>query len=57
MRDTARKESSELSRAVADTQNRTLLELVIDVLKGLEVHRQPSPSSGFRSAADGATES
>jgi hypothetical protein len=57
MRDTARNESSELSRAVADTQNRTLLELVIDVLKGLEVHRKPSPSSGFLHTGDGATES
>ena len=57
MRDTVRNESSELSRAVADTQNRTLLELVIDVLKGLEVHRQTGPSNGFLPAADGATES
>jgi hypothetical protein len=57
MKGTVRNESSELSRTVADTQNRTLFELVIEVLKGLEVHRQPSPSSGFLHAGDGATES
>jgi hypothetical protein len=57
MRGTVRNESSELSRTVADTQNRTLFELVFDVLKGLEVHRQTSPTSGFLHTGDGTTES
>jgi hypothetical protein len=50
MRDTVQMHFSELSRQASETQARTLVELVIDVLDALDEHDGDSTSSRSQAA-------